>query len=321
MNKNKYKISIIVPVYNSEKTLAKCIDSILNQTFQDFELILINDNSSDNSLKICEEYTKKDLRVKVINHEKNLGVSAARNSGLDIAIGEYIGFVDSDDYIEQKMYEILYKNITSDDNIDISVCNINNFDNKKENKINKKVILNSKICMKYLFSGKLLSLYIFNKLYKKKLFDNIRFPVGKIFEDTIITPQIFHCADKIVYNTQKLYNYVKNTESITHNINKSKYKNIIDSGKFVLKFSKKYYPEYINEAYYRYFWSYSYVFDNMIKSDLSNTDIDYLEVKNKLKENIIKITKNNNFSVKKRISLVIGLISRRLYKKILLMYN
>ncbi len=322
MTKSKYKISIIVPIYNSEKTLIKCLDSILDQTFQDFELILINDNSSDNSLKICEEYTKKDKRIKIINHKKNFGVSAARNSGLDIAFGEYVGFVDSDDYVEQKMYEILYKNITSDDNIDISVCNINNLNNKKTKNINKNIILDSEICMKYLFSGELLSLYMVNKLYRKKLFDNIRFPIGKIFEDTIITPQIFHHAHKIVYTSQKLYNYVKNPESITSNMNKDNYKNIIESGEFILNFAKKYYPKYINEAYYRYFWSYIHVFNNMIISNIyKNDDADYLKVKNKLRKNIINIVKNNCFSTKKRLSLVVGLISKKIYKRILLKYS
>ena len=100
-------ISIIVPVYNAEKYLSRCIDSILRQTFADFELILVNDGSSDKSKEICEKYLESDPRIKLINQE-NSGVSAARNTGLDNASGEYIGFVDSDDFIEKNMYEELY---------------------------------------------------------------------------------------------------------------------------------------------------------------------------------------------------------------------
>ena len=124
------KISIIVPVYKVEKYIHKCIDSILNQTFKDFELILVDDGSPDNCGKICDEYAKKDSRVIVI-HKENGGLSSARNSGLDIARGDYIGFVDSDDYIENDMYELLY-NLCEENNCDISSCSsIIHFPNKK----------------------------------------------------------------------------------------------------------------------------------------------------------------------------------------------
>ncbi len=99
------EISVIVPVYNCEKYLEKCINSILSQTFDDLELILINDGSSDNSGKICDEFKEKDSRVKIV-HQKNMGVSVARNVGLDVSEGKYIGFIDGDDYIESDMYEI-----------------------------------------------------------------------------------------------------------------------------------------------------------------------------------------------------------------------
>ena len=117
------KISIIVPVYNVEKYLRKCVDSILNQTFKDFELILVDDGSIDTSGKICDEYNLKDNRIKVI-HKENGGLSSARNAGLDIAQGEYIGFVDSDDWIELDMYEELYK-ICKENDTDVGIVGIN----------------------------------------------------------------------------------------------------------------------------------------------------------------------------------------------------
>ena len=114
------KISIIVPVYNVERYLGKCINSILNQTFADFELILVDDGSTDRSGYICDDYKKKDNRIKVI-HKENGGLSSARNAGLDIAKEKYIGFVDSDDFINKNMYEFLYKDIKVN-NSDIAIC-------------------------------------------------------------------------------------------------------------------------------------------------------------------------------------------------------
>ena len=120
------QISVIVPIYNVEKYLAKCIDSIINQTLTNIEIILVNDGSTDNSRKIIDKYDKKDSRIKVI-HKKNGGQGSARNAGLDIAKGEYIGFVDSDDWIDSNMYENLY-NAAISNNADIVVCNRKVFD-------------------------------------------------------------------------------------------------------------------------------------------------------------------------------------------------
>ena len=114
------KISVIVPVYKAEKFLSACIESILNQTYHDFEVILVDDGSPDSSGQICEEYAKKDSRIKVI-HQKNAGVAASRNVGLDIAVGEYITFVDSDDYIQFQMYEKMLK-CALDNDCDFVMC-------------------------------------------------------------------------------------------------------------------------------------------------------------------------------------------------------
>jgi len=125
---NMPKISVIVPVYNVEKYLAKCIDSILAQTFTDFECILINDGSPDNSPAICDEYAKKDERMKVI-HKENGGVSSARNTGLDIAQGEWITFADSDDWVDENYLELMYSNAIKN-NCDLSICGFKSVDEK-----------------------------------------------------------------------------------------------------------------------------------------------------------------------------------------------
>jgi glycosyltransferase involved in cell wall biosynthesis len=117
---NQPEISIIVPVYNVEKYLEKCLKSILHQIFSDFELILIDDGSTDSSGRICDEYLKRDSRIKVF-HKENGGLSSARNYGIEKSTGKYIGFVDSDDYIAKDMYEVLYNNLQRE-NADVSMC-------------------------------------------------------------------------------------------------------------------------------------------------------------------------------------------------------
>ena len=119
--KNRPIISIIVPVYNVESYLERCINSILNQTFKNFELILVDDGSTDKSGEICDSFAGYDKRIRVI-HKKNGGLSSARNVGLDVSIGKYIGFVDSDDWIDEFMYEKLYRNMIKTKS-DIVICN------------------------------------------------------------------------------------------------------------------------------------------------------------------------------------------------------
>lgn len=178
------EISIIVPVYKVEKYLRKCVDSILAQTFTDFEVILVDDGSPDNSGKICDEYAEKDNRVRVI-HKENGGLSSARNAGIDVARGKYLGFVDSDDYIDEDMYEILYENLKIHD-ADISSVELIPFYGdryKKANKEKKVIILNKKEAIKSVLEGTQFYAYAWNKLYRKELFKDNRYLDGKTFEE------------------------------------------------------------------------------------------------------------------------------------------
>ena len=127
---NKPKISVIVPVYNVEKYIKKCLDTIISQTFSDIEIICVNDGSTDSSRKILEEYKNKDSRIIIID-KKNGGLSSARNAGMKVAMGEYISFIDSDDWIEETMLEKLYNNMTTL-NTDITICAVHQFDETKQ---------------------------------------------------------------------------------------------------------------------------------------------------------------------------------------------
>ncbi|MDV4769588.1 glycosyltransferase, partial [Enterococcus faecium] len=180
------EISIIVPVYKVEPYLRKCVDSILAQTFTDFEVILVDDGSPDNSGKICDEYASKDSRVRVI-HKKNGGLSSARNAGIDVARGKYLGFVDSDDYIEKDMYELLYDNIVKEQ-ADLSICGIYDIYAGKKVKIlpEEYKVLDKVSAMKIVLEAQSFSVHAVNKLYKKELFNKIRYPENIITEDAAV---------------------------------------------------------------------------------------------------------------------------------------
>lgn len=222
MSQEKALISIIIPVYKVEKYLEKCIQSVINQTYENLQIILVDDGSPDNCGKICDEYAKKDHRIEVI-HKSNGGLSDARNKGLEIAKGEYIGFVDSDDYIESDMYEVLY-NLLKQYNIDVSICNfytvsqgkiaIKNADNgiKEYNRIEilKEILLDNNI-----------QSYAWNKLYKKELFNEIKYPVGKKYEDIGTTFYLLEKCNKVVVTGKPEYYYINRQGSIVNNVTES----------------------------------------------------------------------------------------------------
>lgn len=217
-------ISVIVPVYNVEKFLPYCMNSIINQTYQNLEIILINDGSTDNSKHICEKYATKDSRIKLINQE-NQGLSMARNAGLKQAKGEYISFIDSDDVISLEFYEQLL-DLMLKTQADIVECGLvkvkeegiikDNFKVKEEHSkyivIDKQEALNRihnenlDICLK--------SVVVWNKLYKRDLFQDIQFPKGKKYEDEFTTYQVMYKANKIAIIDKIMYGYVQRASSI-----------------------------------------------------------------------------------------------------------
>ena len=215
---NQSLVSIVVPIYNVEKYLPQCIDSIINQTYQNIEIILVDDGSPDNCGKICDDYANKDERIKVI-HKENGGLSDARNYGIDVAIGKYIVFVDSDDYIDNKYIEILYNAIKTN-NTRVSQCNILKVNDKGEalTKVGylDNQIKNGKCMIKDLYKGHTTeNIVTCNKMYEIELFENLRYPFGKIHEDEYTTYKILYNTDKIAVINEYLYNYRQNQNSIT----------------------------------------------------------------------------------------------------------
>ena len=220
---NEPKISIIVPVYKVEKYLKKCVDSILAQTYENLEVILVDDGSPDTCPAICDEFSKKDKRIKVI-HKKNGGLSDARNAGLEIATGEYIGFVDSDDFISSEMYSVLLCNLLKS-KADLAICNYVRVDEcgKVAVDLSMKETLKNRCFSRKEFIEELLKPYggyyvvAWNKLYKRKIFENIRFPYGKQHEDEFIIHHIVSKCEKIVFVEEELYYYLQREGSIMSN--------------------------------------------------------------------------------------------------------
>lgn len=211
--------SIIVPVYNVEKYLDKCLASILRQTFKNFECIIIDDGSPDNSNAIIDKYVKLDERFKVL-HQQNMGVSAARNAGLAIAQGDYIAFVDSDDYISNEYLEKFALKIANTD-ADIVICGF--IEVLKDSQKTVCFEAPSTEVIKHNILADIWPSYPWNKCYKKYLFENIRFPVGKIFEDLLTIPELCLSAKTIVCIPDKLYYYNRqNLNSITSNLSTEK---------------------------------------------------------------------------------------------------
>jgi glycosyltransferase involved in cell wall biosynthesis len=220
-------ISIIVPVYKVEPYLRRCVDSILAQTFTDFECILIDDGSPDNCPAICDAYAEKDNRITVI-HQENRGVSAARNVGLDIAKGEWIGFVDSDDWCDVGMFDFLYNNAIKYD-ADVSICGIrkvssNGFVKNKKYK-NGICILDRTQAIIKIFEPTAYGGHPVNKLIKSFLLDHyhIRYDeTKKYMEDVLFFYTLFKYIQKAVYSTVHFYNYADNLDSVTNQLGLTK---------------------------------------------------------------------------------------------------
>lgn len=210
------KISIIVPVYNVELYLKDCVDGLINQTYKNIEIILVDDGATDKSGEICDELSKKDSRI-IVLHKKNGGLSDARNYGLDRAHGEYIIFVDSDDLVSEEMVEVLYNSLANN-NADISIIDPTHFynDEKPEYNLSNEIeIYNSEksIC-EMLYQNKFL-VSAWGKIYKKEIIKNNKFPVGMIFEDIAVMYKILDKCNVVVYNKSKLYGYRHRDDSIT----------------------------------------------------------------------------------------------------------
>ena len=260
-------VTVIIPVYNVEMYLPLCINSILKQTYQNLEIILIDDGSTDDSPGICDTYALKDNRIKVI-HQQNQGAAVARNTGLENATGEYIVFVDSDDFINEKMIEKLYIALKQTDS-DLSICNFKYTSENgkeidlKETDIKNEVLYTEEIIDKLFQNNNCGYIVIWNKMYKKDLWKQIRYPVGVIYEDEAVIHHIFSKCKKVATISDELYYYRQVSGSIMHSErnekNLDKYLALADRLMFfkntvnkenIRKLAYQYWYHYLDDYYY-----------------------------------------------------------------------
>lgn len=319
------KLSIIVPIYNVEKYLPRCIESILNQTFREFELILINDCSTDNCKEICEKYKKIDSRIIVVN-KKNGGVSSARNFGIDISRGEYIGFVDPDDFIDANMYEILF-NTANSYNSDMVICDyykVSEYDIKKYEEIqlnNKGIIvenINNIDAIERIITRDTKIVVAWNKIYKRSLFDNLRYKEGVICEDEFLAHRIFYKCSKISIINQKLYYYIQRKGSIVNSPFSSKdfdkiyaMKDRLDflNEKRITNLIDKAEKSFIDYFVCNYFLGYQ---------RLENIEYELKRLKKDFNSVFYKILDNKFISLNEKITLFILYLSPYLYNKLII---
>ncbi len=219
---NNKLVSVIVPVYKVERYLDRCINSLVNQSYSHIEIILVDDGSPDKCPQLCDEWALQDARIKVV-HKKNGGLSDARNEGLRKSSGKYICFVDSDDYVSTKFVETLYE-LLHEYNTDMSAVSHKNVFSEEqegyENTNHKEIttIFEGEEAIKQLFSNDTFANYAWNKMYKRELFENISFPVGRKMEDLGTTYKLLLSANKIAYSTKVLYYYFQREDSILHKV-------------------------------------------------------------------------------------------------------
>lgn len=249
------KVSIIIPIYNSEKYLKRCIDSVISQTYKNLEIILVNDGSTDNSVNICNEYVKQDSRIKLISKE-NGGLSSARNKGLEYVTGDYVFYLDSDDYLSKKCIETLVKYIIKYD-ADISIIKMmyiseNTNEEMQNDTKNDIMVMDSEKAIEESLYQRKYSCCAPAKLYKTEIAKEIEFPLGKLSEDLATCHKFLDKANKIVYTSEIGYYYRQHGSSIMHKFN-IKRMDALDWAIEIENFCKEKYPKIIKAAKNRTF--------------------------------------------------------------------
>lgn len=299
------KLSVIVPVYNVKKYLIECLNSILSQTFTDFELILVNDGSTDNCGEICDKYASQDSRVVVI-HKENGGLSSARNSGLEYASGKYITFIDSDDYYtNEHIYEQCITKLEQNNEIDfiqISHIHVERVTNNTE------MLLESieDIYIQWI-KNKFITNYAWDKIYRKQIFEKLRYPIGQNYEDRYVFPQIIKLTKKCYISPWGYYYYRQHTDQITRKtISESVIIDQIKADQNILKNL----PKNLNEIYcivfYRMLSNYMY----LLKFENKNMDIPMFEI------NLLKLIFTPcKYGIKIRLA-ILKILGLKIYCKI-----
>lgn len=319
--KEEKKISIIIPIYNVEKYLPACVESILQQTYKNLEVILVDDGSPDRCPVICDELAQKDDRIQVI-HQKNKGLSGARNTGIDNAQGDYLIFVDSDDTVEQTLVEELYT-YAEKWNCAIVACGRNYIfeDGQIVCKIahDESKVYGFEEAMQEMNSFRLFDMSAWAKIYRKELFEDIQFPEGKLSEDYYIMYKLFDKAQTIGYVAKPLYNYLQRQSSISRN--KKINHDFADAAKKQMEFLDDKYPQMSVLGHTAYASANLTVYDFYLKNGVKCPKDKLLEFKKAVRDNLVYIRKNKNISKAKRIQFELFDKCAVIYKGVFVLYR
>lgn len=310
-------LSIIVPVYNVEPYLKDTLTSILKQTFDDFELLLIDDGSIDASGQICDQFALKDNRVHVV-HQTNAGMSAARNRGLTMATGKYLGFVDSDDLLAPNMYQLLISNLETFDAA-ISICGMKEIRRGQTvEPYSKQVaqLYDSEAILALILKGKRLSVNIQNRVYKASLFKDVTFPSGKIAEDAAVTTALLCRKNRVVFDETPCYFYLRHGASATTRPFARVDLTSIEVWRANEQLIQATWPRLSGLAHMRVISSNFYVLDKIMLSENWRKIPDQKPIIHFLRSNAAFILKNSEFTRNRKIAVVLLLISPYLYRTI-----
>lgn len=311
-------LSVIIPVYNVEKFLDRCLESVTKQTYRNLEIIIVDDGTKDCAGKMADEWAKTDNRINVI-HQENQGLSAARNTGIDHANGEYITFVDSDDYLELDTYEKVMQHVVDDDT-DIGIFPVIREEPGKEPFITRKpwfevpyAILDKEQMVQQLLLNRL-DCAVWNKVFSRKLFTDLRFKKGITNEDFALLYKLMNGAEKAVYILDAKYHYMQNGNSITTTAfgikQFDKYENCLE----MLDYIKKYLPECLDEAYY-YLWYHSFcLLKHLYVHGIADEYKEYSDrMRTTIKKSILLVASNKHLTYKEKLMYAVMAYSPKLY--------
>ena len=318
MNQRNDLVSVVVPVYNVELYLEKCIKSIIEQTYINLEIILVNDGSTDSSLEICQRLAEIDNRIRIIN-KSNGGLSDARNKGISNAKGDYVICIDSDDFISREMIEVLIANANKY-SADVSCCHFTNVyrtssfpqysDVNKSGVVGKEEFLEAYLYDSYISSS------MCTKMVKRDIASKIQYEVGKLYEDAFYHLELVKVADTFAYSTAPLYHYFHRENSITTSKYRKNNMHVIEAYERFYDFVELNYPRITDAAYFKKVYAYFGVLDKIIFVEHFKEREEYVSIRGFFKKNLFKIFSHPKVSFSRKLSLIPFLISVSLYRKI-----
>ncbi len=319
MDKNIFpKISVIIPAYNVEKCIEKCVNSILDQSFSDFEILLVDDGSKDSTPKICDELANKDSRITVI-HKENGGLSDARNAGIRKSVGKYLAFIDGDDIVEKEYLQELYRLIKLEDDIWVSIVGGVAFGENSKPKGNKatfsKVTTSEEIVRKIcLCDG--IDHTAWGKLFLAELWKDFKYPVGKLYEDYLTTYRVLSKADKIAYSDAKMYFYIQHNESIMHMKCSEKTLAVLDVADQETEFMLKTWPNISDEIMNLKVRVYLKNLQQILNSGMDDFPDYQIRIIKFIKTNSGYLLKSKKIRKAEKVKILSLLISKKLFLKL-----